>query len=77
MELTKDDILHEIEKTKQEKDAIQEVIPKGYEIEQHQNGVALYQIIPSKKMENQIKRYLLLIRFPKLLNVLKILRVMK
>lgn len=49
MELTKDDILHEIEKTKQEKDAIQEVIPKGYEIEQHQNGVALYQIIPSKK----------------------------
>ena len=55
MELTKDDILHEIEKTKQEKDAIQEVIPKGYEIEQHQNGVALYQIIPSKKMENQIK----------------------
>ena len=55
MELTKDDILHEIEKTKQEKDDIQEVIPKGYEIEQHQNGVALYQIIPSKKMENQIK----------------------
>ena len=49
MELTKDDILHEIEKTKQEKDAIQEVIPKGYEIEQHQNGVSLYQIIPSKK----------------------------
>lgn len=49
MELTKDDILHEIEKTKQEKDAIQEVIPKGYEIEQHQNGVTLYQIIPSKK----------------------------
>lgn len=49
MEITKDDILHEIEKTKQEKDAIQEVIPKGYEIEQHQNGVALYQIIPSKK----------------------------
>lgn len=49
MELTKDDILHEIEKTKQEKDAIHEVIPKGYEIEQHQNGVALYQIIPSKK----------------------------
>ena len=49
MELTKDDILHEIEKTKQEKDAIQEVSPKGYEIEQHQNGVSLYQIIPSKK----------------------------
>ncbi|EES36904.1 DUF927 domain-containing protein [Staphylococcus epidermidis] len=49
MELTKNDILHEIEKTKQEKDAIQEVIPKGYEIEQHQNGVSLYQIIPSKK----------------------------
>lgn len=49
MELTKDDILHEIEEVKQEKDAIQEVIPKGYEIEQHQNGVALYQIIPSKK----------------------------
>lgn len=49
MELTKDDILHEIEKTKQEKEAIQEVIPKGYEIEQHQNGVSLYQIIPSKK----------------------------
>ena len=41
MELTKDDILHEIEKTKQEKDAIQEVIPKGYEIEQHQNGGTL------------------------------------
>ena len=40
MELTKDDILHEIEKTKQEKEAIQEVIPKGYEIEQHQNGVS-------------------------------------
>lgn len=49
MELTKDDILHEIEEINQEKDAIQEVIPKGYEIEQHQNGVALYQIIPSKK----------------------------
>lgn len=49
MELTKDDILHEIEEVKQEKDAIQEVIPKGYEIEHHQNGVALYQIIPSKK----------------------------
>lgn len=49
MELTKDDIFHEIEKTKQEKDSIQEVIPKGYEIEQHQNGVSLYQIIPSKK----------------------------
>lgn len=49
MELTKDDILHEIEEVKQEKDAIQEVIPKGYEIEQHQNGVTLYQIIPSKK----------------------------
>ncbi|UUY70230.1 DUF927 domain-containing protein [Staphylococcus warneri] len=49
MELTKGDILHEIEEVKQEKDAIQEVIPKGYEIEQHQNGVALYQIIPSKK----------------------------
>lgn len=49
MELTKDDILHEIEEVKQEKDTIQEVIPKGYEIEQHQNGVALYQIIPSKK----------------------------
>ncbi|MBM6249248.1 DUF927 domain-containing protein [Staphylococcus epidermidis] len=49
MELTKDDILHEIEKTKQEKEAIQEFIPKGYEIEQHQNGVSLYQIIPSKK----------------------------
>ena len=77
MELTKDDILHEIEKTKQEKDAIQEVIPKGYEIEQHQNGVALYQIIPSKKMENQIKRYFLLIRFPKLLNGLKMLKAMK
>ena len=77
MEVTKDDILHEIEKTKQEKDVIQEVIPKGYEIEQHQNGVALYQIIPSKKMENQIKRYFLLIRFPKLLNGLKILKAMK
>ncbi|KDP66116.1 DUF927 domain-containing protein [Staphylococcus epidermidis] len=49
MELTKEDILHEIEEVKQEKDAIQEVIPKGYEIEQHQNGVALYQIILSKK----------------------------
>lgn len=49
MELTKEDILHEIEEVKQEKDAIQEVIPKGYEFEQHQNGVALYQIIPSKK----------------------------
>lgn len=49
MELTKDDILHEIEEINQEKYAIQEVIPKGYEIEQHQNGVALYQIIPSKK----------------------------
>ena len=44
-----------LRKLSKKKDAIQEVIPKGYEIEQHQNGVALYQIIPSKKMENQIK----------------------
>ena len=77
MELTKDDILHEIEEVKQEKDAIQEVIPKGYEIEQHQNGVALYQIIPSKKMANQIRKYLSLIQFPKLLNDSKILKAMK
>lgn len=49
MEITKDDILHEIEEVKQEKESIQEVIPKGYEIEHHQYGVALYQVIPSKK----------------------------
>ena len=77
MELTKDEILHEIEEVKQEKDAIQEVIPKGYEIEQHQNGVALYQIIPSKKMANQIRKYSSLIQFPKSLNDSKILKAMK
>ena len=77
MELTKDDILHEIEEVKQEKDAIQEVISKGYEIEQHQNGVALYQIIPSKKMANQIRKYLSLIQFLKSLSDSKILKAMK
>ncbi|HCQ3487919.1 TPA: DUF927 domain-containing protein [Staphylococcus aureus] len=49
MEITKDDIFQEIEEVTKKDEVIQEVIPKGYEVEQHQYGVALYQIIPSKK----------------------------
>ncbi|MBS3222496.1 hypothetical protein IAU61_14010, partial [Staphylococcus aureus] len=38
-----------IEKINKKDSALQEIIPKGYEIEHHQCGVALYQLIPSKK----------------------------
>ena len=48
-DVTNEDVFELIEKTSVNKPFRQEVIPKGYEIEQHQNGVALYQIIPSKK----------------------------
>ena len=48
-DVTNEDVFELIEKTSANKPFRQEVIPKGYEIEQHQNGVALYQIIPSKK----------------------------
>ena len=77
MELTKDDILHEIEKTKQEKTLFKKLFPKVMKLNNIKIVWHSHQIIPSKKMENQIKRYFLLIRFHKLLNVLKILRVMK
>ena len=48
-DVTNEDVFELIKKTSVNKPFRQEVIPKGYEIEQHQNGVALYQIIPSKK----------------------------
>ena len=41
--------MFELIETSANKPFRQEVIPKGYEIEQHQNGVALYQIILVKR----------------------------
>ena len=52
MEDVSNEDVFELIETSANKPFRQEVIPKGYEIEQHQNGVALYQIIPSKKMAN-------------------------
>ncbi|HDG5864690.1 TPA: DUF927 domain-containing protein [Staphylococcus aureus] len=49
METGKSDVLDKIEKINKKDSALQEIIPKGYEIEHHQCGVALYQLIPSKK----------------------------
>ncbi len=77
METGKSDVLDKIEKINKKDSALQEIIPKGYEIEHHQCGVALYQLIPSKKKANQIKRFLSQIQSLKLLNALKILRVTK
>lgn len=57
--------------------ALQEIIPKGYEIEHHQCGIALNQLIPSKKKASQIKRFLSQVQSLKSLNALKILRVTK
>lgn len=48
-DVTNEDVFELIEKTSANKPFRQEVIPKGYEIEHHQYGVALYQVIPSKK----------------------------
>lgn len=49
MEVTKNDVLKDIEALEKSDEISQEIIPKGYEVEHHQYGVALYQIIPSKK----------------------------
>lgn len=49
METGKSDVLDKIEKINKKDSALQEIIPKGYEIEHHQCGVVLYQLIPSKK----------------------------
>lgn len=49
MEVTKNDVLKDIEALEKSDEIPQEIIPKGYEVEHHQYGVALYQIIPSKK----------------------------
>ncbi|HDD0596278.1 TPA: DUF927 domain-containing protein [Staphylococcus aureus] len=49
METGKSDVLDKIEKINKKDSALQEIIPKGYEIEHHQCGVALYQLISSKK----------------------------
>ncbi|MBH4646326.1 DUF927 domain-containing protein [Staphylococcus aureus] len=49
METNKSDVLDKIKKINKKDSALQEIIPKGYEIEHHQCGVALYQLIPSKK----------------------------
>ena len=76
-DVTNEDVFELIEKTSANKPFRQEVIPKGYEIEHHQYGVALYQVIPNKKTGNQIRKYLSLIQFPKSLNDSKILKAMK
>ncbi|HDK9373567.1 TPA: DUF927 domain-containing protein [Staphylococcus aureus] len=49
METGKSDVLDKIEKINKKDSALQEIIPKGYEIEHHQYGIALYQLISSKK----------------------------
>ncbi|MBG3623079.1 DUF927 domain-containing protein [Staphylococcus aureus] len=49
METGKSDVLDKIEKINKKDSALQEIIPKGYEIEHHQCGIALNQLIPSKK----------------------------
>ena len=50
-DVTNEDVFELIEKTSVNKPFRQEVIPKGYEIEQHQNGVALYQIIQIRSLQ--------------------------
>ncbi|HDE0407871.1 TPA: DUF927 domain-containing protein [Staphylococcus aureus] len=56
METGKSDVLDKIEKINKKDSALQEIIPKGYEIEHHQCGVALYQLIPSKKESEPDKK---------------------
>ncbi|WP_251943563.1 DUF927 domain-containing protein [Staphylococcus sp. Marseille-Q5304] len=53
-ELSKEDILKNIEET--EKKETQNIIPKGYMLEPHQYGTALYKIIPSKKVDKPDKK---------------------
>ncbi len=77
METGKSDVLDKIEKINKKDSALQEIIPKGYEIEHHQCGIALNQLIPSKKKASQIKRFLSQVQSLKSLNALKILRVTK
>ncbi len=77
METGKSDVLDKIEKINKKDSALQEIIPKGYEIEHHQCGIALNQLIPSKKKASQIKRFLSQVQSLKSLNALKILKVTK
>ncbi len=77
METGKSDVLDKIEKINKKDSALQEIIPKGYEIEHHQCGIALNQLIPSKKEGEPDKRFLSQVQSLKSLNALKILRVTK
>lgn len=73
METGKSDVLDKIEKINKKDSALQEIIPKGYEIEHHQCGIALNQLIPSKKEGEFLSQ----VQSLKSLNALKILRVTK
>ncbi|KDE95708.1 hypothetical protein CM54_01380 [Staphylococcus sp. TE8] len=55
-DVSNEDVFELIEETSANKPFKQEVIPKGYEIEHHQYGVALFQVIPSKKDGEPDKR---------------------
>ncbi|MCD8905028.1 DUF927 domain-containing protein [Staphylococcus chromogenes] len=49
MEVTTNEVLKELEALEKIDEIPPEIIPKGYEVERHQYGMALYEIIPSKK----------------------------
>ncbi|MGL3935606.1 DUF927 domain-containing protein [Staphylococcus aureus] len=66
METGKSDVLDKIEKINKKDSALQEIIPKGYEIEHHQYGIALYQLISSKKEDEPDKKVFITSTIPQI-----------
>lgn len=77
MNFTNDEIMNEINKSINKKTYTPDFIPDGYKVKTNQYGAALYQIIPSKKMVNQIKKGLLLLLFQRSTLDMKILKMAK
>ncbi|KXA38890.1 DUF927 domain-containing protein [Staphylococcus lugdunensis] len=66
MELSNNDVLNEIEEVTNKDDINREIIPSGYDIEHHQYGIALYQVIPSKKDNEADKKVFITNTIPRI-----------
>ena len=77
MNFTNDEIMNEINENLNKRLYTPDFIPDGYKVKSNNYGAALYQIIPSKKMVNQIKKNSSLLLFQKSILDMKILKMVK
>lgn len=66
MELSKNDVLNEIKEVTNKDDIKSEIIPSGYDVEHHQYGIALYQVLPSKKENEADKKVFITNTIPRI-----------